>query len=130
MPNIFFAKPQGGELIFSNKKALRDFLLSIDKKDVWVRIERMTGKRSDNQNRFYWAYLTIIANETGHTENDLHELFKRIFLPPQFKSILGREVKMPATTTSLNKADFGEYMERICAETGVPIPDPKMFIKE
>ena len=127
MTNIFFAKAKAGELEFSNKKAIKDFLLTIEKKDVWVRIERMTGKRSDSQNAFYWAYLTIIANETGHTENDLHELFKRIFLPPQFKKILGREVKMPATTTKLDKIEFGEYLDKICAETGVPLPDPKKY---
>lgn len=126
--NIFFAKAQGGELIFSNKKVIREFLETIEKKDVWVRIERMTGKRSDTQNRFYWAYLHIIANHTGNHENDLHELFKRIFLPPQYKTILGREIKMPASTTTLNKVEFGEYMERISAETGIAVPDPKKYI--
>lgn len=130
VPNIFFAKAENGELNFSNKKVIRDFLSSINKKDVWVRIERMTGKRSDNQNSFYWMYLTVIANETGHTENDLHELFKRIFLPPEYKKILGREIKMPATTTKLDKNEFSEYLDRICAETNVPIPDSKLFIKE
>lgn len=128
--NIFFAKEEKGELKFSNQKVLHDFLELNKKKTFWVRIERETGKRSDTQNRFYWAYLRIIANHTGNSENDLHELFKRIFLPPQYKKILGREIKMPASTTNLNKIEFGEYMDRISAETGIAVPDPKAFVPE
>ncbi|MFA6314951.1 MAG: hypothetical protein WC648_01095 [Candidatus Paceibacterota bacterium] len=125
--NLFYAKSTKGELIFDNKKAIQDYLFTVDGKALIVKIERETGRRSQSQNNFYWSYLTIIANETGHTENELHELFKRIFLPPQYKTILGREVKLPASTTNLNKVEFGEYMDKICAETNVPIPDPNLF---
>ena len=32
---------------------------------------------------------------------------------------------MSPSTTKLSKAEFAEYPECICAETGVPVPDPQ-----
>jgi hypothetical protein len=62
--------------------------------------------------------------ETGDNADDLHEFFKRKLLPPVFKTIRGEEIKLPASTTDLSKSDFAEYLDRICALTNVPLPDP------
>jgi hypothetical protein len=123
--NIFYAKSEKGHLVFSNKKALQDFLHSVEGKQLAVSIGKERGIRSDNQHRYYWAYLRIIANETGHTEDELHQLFKRLFLRPNIIKVLGREIKVPATTKELSKIEFGEYLDRICAEVNIPLPDPK-----
>ena len=80
--------------------------------------------RSTQQNSFYWLYLGIIESETGNNANDLHEYFKRIFLPPKIINVFDKEVKIPNTTTELNKIEFGEYLDKICAMTNVPIPNP------
>lgn len=100
---------------------------------VVLSIQRIKGFRTLSQNAFYWMYLTIIAQEFGDNENDLHEVFKRKFLPPRFVRLTstGDEVKLPATTTTLSKNDFSEYLDKICGITGVPIPDPKLagFVK-
>lgn len=121
--NLFSAKSIKGKLEFSNQKVIEDFLYANDGKEFWVRLDRTTGKRSLSQNNFYWIYLEIISKENGHTAKELHELFKRLFLKPQFTKVLGRELKLPASTTELSKHDFGEYLDKICAETGVPIPE-------
>ena len=34
-----------------------------------------------SQHHLYWMYLDAIAHETGHTPEELHEHFKRKFLP-------------------------------------------------
>lgn len=125
---IFYATSRDMKLVPDNQKAWLDYLLSVDKKKLVVSIEQEKWVRTASQNNFYWAYLRIIANETGHTEDDLHSLFKRKFLPPEFVTILGIEIKRPASTTKLNKAEFGEYMDKISAMTGVPIPDPKLLV--
>ena len=95
-----------------------------------VTISLPKNTRSGQQNRFYWLYLQIIERETGNTAYAMHETYKRIFLPPQFLTIKIKgketEIKIPASTTKLSKIDMGDYMERICAETGVPIPDPAL----
>lgn len=82
------------------------------------------NKRTLTQNRFYRVYLEMIEAETGNSADDLHEYFKRKHLAPRFVEIMGKEIKLPASTTTLTKTEFGDYMEKICAECGVPLPDP------
>jgi hypothetical protein len=128
MSNIFYGVSRDMSFRPDNQKAWLDYLLSVDKRKLVVSVEQEKWVRSASQNRFYWSYLRIIANETGETEDNLHSLFKRLFLPPEFVTILGVEIKRPASTTKLDKIAFGEYMDKICAKTGVPIPDPKLLV--
>jgi hypothetical protein len=94
-----------------------------------VRVELPKLERTNTQNNYYWLYLDVIAKETGDYPQALHEFFKREFLPPRTIKvhINGKEIerKIPASTTSLSKIEFGEYLDRICALTNVPLPDPQ-----
>jgi hypothetical protein len=94
---------------------------------ILIRVEEEKTVRSLRQNRFYWHYLQVIAEETGNLSDDLHEYFKRKFLPPRYIKVLNDEIKIPASTTGLSKAEFIEYMDKICALTNVPIPDPSLL---
>lgn len=89
------------------------------------RLEPIESLRSMRQHRYYWLYLGIVSLETGHTPEELHEWAKREFLPVRYATVLGKDVPVTASTTNLSKTDFGEYLEKICAETGVPLPDPQ-----
>lgn len=121
---IFYFKNNHGIIEWTNKRALFDYLLSHEdyKGEFVAEIDKVKAKRSLDQNAFYWLYLGVIEKETGNTATDLHELFKRKFLPPIPKKILGTEFKIPASTTTLNKSEFTEYLDKICAMTNVPIP--------
>jgi hypothetical protein len=90
----------------------------------YISIDLDNPKRSSTQNNYYWTYLGVIAQDTGDTANDLHEFFKRKLLPPQFIKVRGEEMKIPASTTDLDKGQFTEYLDRICALTNIPLPDP------
>jgi hypothetical protein len=79
------------------------------------------GERS-NMNGYYWLYIGVIADETGDNPNELHEYFKRVYLPPKYVKVLGREVKLPASTTDLTGQEMMHYMMQIEGLTGVPIP--------
>jgi hypothetical protein len=89
-----------------------------------LRIEHVEPVRSMSQHRFYWVYLEVMSQETGHTTEELHAWAKRKFLPHRFATVYGQEVELEPSTTTLKKAEFSEYLERICAETGVALPDP------
>lgn len=105
-----------------NKARLQEELSQNEGKKY--KLEKIKSKRSLNQNSYYWMYIGIIERETGNESNDLHEYFKSRFLPPKFIKLKGKEHKVPRSTTELNKVEFGEYMEKICAECNVPLPDP------
>lgn len=100
-----------------------------DKPKVWVRIEEEKPRRSINQNSFYWLYLAQIEKETGNEAQDLHTLFRQKLLPPKIIVVKGRAYETPKSTTDLNKLEFGEYIEKICAMTGVQIPDSEKYLK-
>lgn len=66
-----------------------------------------------------------IANETGHTPEETHAWAKAKFLPKKFAKMLGEDVELSPTTATLSKLEFGELLDRIAAEAGVPLPDPQ-----
>lgn len=88
-------------------------------------LEKYRVSRSTQQNRYYWAYLTIISKDLGDDPNSLHEYFKRKHLSPRFISALGKEIKIPASTTKLSKGEFSDYISAIELECGVPSPNPE-----
>ena len=93
------------------------------------RLEPLENKRTLLQNAFYWVYLEVIARETGNDSEDLHEYFKEKLLPRKIVKITGKKGSYDfarlSSTTKLNKVNFGEYLEKICKLTGVPIPNPE-----
>ena len=98
----------------------------MEEKTLVFDIDELKNKRSLSQNFYYWTYLGIIENETGNSADDLHEIAKRKFLPPRFvKSLDGKEIRLPGSTTGLSKTEFSEYLHKICAWSGVPLPNPE-----
>lgn len=93
-----------------------------------VRIEQVSNKRSDNQNRYYWAVLDIISEHTGHTSEELHRLFKGLFLPKKEVKLGGETYFLAGSTTDLSTQEFMDYIDRIGAkiapmELALPNPD-------
>jgi hypothetical protein len=82
-------------------------------------------KRTVTQNSYYWCYLGIVEPETGQLATDVHEWAKRKFLPARFITVNGEEIRIPASTTDLDKIAFGEYLDKLSAEISVPLPDPE-----
>lgn len=98
-------------------------------KDVRITISDPLKTRSHPQNRYYWGVvLTMIAAETGHITEELHEFFKDKFLPRVYVSVAGQERQIPKSTTSLDTMFFEQYLEQIRAfaatELNMRIPLP------
>lgn len=122
MVPVFRAKIEDGIIRYYDKAKFHEWFLSL-KGEVEVIMRPLKANRTDRQNRFYWAYLRIISNDTGDSENDLHEYFKRVHLSPQFVTVLKKEIKLPASTTRLKTNEFSEYIKKIEKETGILAPD-------
>ncbi len=77
--------------------------------------------RSNQQNKLYWKWMTIIGGEIGHTKEEMHYVFKRQFLadkmPPlqkdEFMEYLQGLSKELATTRRLDKKEMMEYMDKV-----------------
>ena len=93
-----------------------------------IEVKVQKKRRTVPQNALYWMWLSIIAEHTGDDAESLHEAFKRMFLPKSFRMVMGREVEVDITTTTLSTADMAAYMQRLEAfaaqELGMTLPHP------
>lgn len=94
--------------------------------DYRITIERLDQQRTTEQNRFYWAMLQEIAEETGNSPEVLHDSFRTMFLidwstvPPRVRS-----------TTELDVRQFISYLDMILAylgsEMGITVRQKREF---
>lgn len=108
---------------------LRGWLQFLEQKDghkVVMNIGDDKAKRSLDQNALMHLYIDVIARETGHDHEELHRIFKGLFLPKKKVTLNGVDYWLTGSTTELTKAEMREYLDKICALTNIPIPDTKL----
>jgi hypothetical protein len=100
---------------------------------VGIKKDRKT--RSLAENRYYWGIvLTYLAEETGYTKEETHQLMQRMFLRYDKEMSNGTSESFVRSTTSLNTLEMEEYLEKIrifaISELGTYIPLPGEIIYE
>lgn len=91
-------------------------LLALNPLKPWrVEIKRHQERRTLSQNKLLWAIYTEIANETGHSSEEIHEYCKATFLPKRIVSFDGKDYEIVGSTAELDKPAFSEYVERVTA---------------
>lgn len=134
---MFIATARDKKLDFGTETSRAKFLEWLEQNEgKKIKLEPVKAKRSNPQNAYLWGVVyETISHDTGHTAEELHEIYKRMFLKPKYIEYNGKEIKVPASTTNLNKIEFGEYLERIFAEAGnlgihVPTPDEAGYVSD
>jgi hypothetical protein len=99
-----------------------------------VGIRKYRAKRSSPQNRYYWGVvLAYLAEETGYTKDEVHQLMQRRFLR-YTKDVFDGSEEFVKSTTSLNTIEMQEYIDQISifaiSELGVYIPQPNEIAYE
>ena len=129
-----FGKIEGGKLILHNRRRFEQDIQECKDQEVIVIIKKR-GRRSNQQNAYYWAVVVaecrLRFKELGHRleADEVHQFLKEKFLPvhilDEFGTILAT---LPGTTTTLNKTEMSDYIERIrewAAQTlEINIPSP------
>lgn len=93
------------------------------------------NKRSNPQNRYYWGLVVPLVQMgikelgTEITKEECHELLKARFNTEELVNTeTGECIKLPRSTTNLNKEQFSDYISKIqqfASEfLNVVIPDP------
>ena len=98
-------------------------------KRVEIKIQRLKSTRSVQQNRLYWLYVTMIADELGYNKNEMAEIIKYKFLKKERVDEGTAEVfEYIGSTTKLNKTEFADMVNSIIqwsAETfNIILPAP------
>lgn len=87
--------------------------------DYEMRLERKKATRSHQQNRLYWGViLRALADHTGYSTDELHEICKAKFLPKRLAVADGNgeivgEFVIGGTTTTLSTKEFTEYLDAV-----------------
>ena len=108
------------------KKACMDYIQGLE--HGWaVQIKKHVKSRTVAQNSLMWMWLNIIAQETGNSEDDLHEIFKLKFLGSETVEAFGYKIERTKSTTKLTTAEFTSYLDKIDAlmfSIGITLPKP------
>lgn|SRR3990167_3438522 len=128
------ASVRNGKLFIRNRRQFDQQIAQM--KEGWevaVAVTRRRATRSLAQNAFYWGVVVeLIAEHTGYTPDEVHDLLKAMFIPKRLAVQNGNgeikgEIVVGGSTRAMNTIEFGEYMESIkrwAAETiDVVIPD-------
>ena len=126
--NFFYGKIENERLQIEKPKAFNIFLEKNEGKEVELQISKKIKHRTDTQNRYYWALLNIISDDTGADVDSLHDTFKAKFL-------VDRTGKFPVvmSTTKLSTLDFGDYIEKIrmfVADFGISLPSSDEYYEK
>lgn len=128
----FYAKLRDGKIVFDNRKIFDKTLAQYEDGKIIVEVRREKNKRTLDQNAYYWGVvLKTISIDTGHTEQELHDVLKA-YIPKKTMPFIKKDgstinVSVPRSTTELSTGEFSEYIERIRAkfamEFGIIIPE-------
>ncbi len=120
---------EGGEVVPNSPKYAKGHLSLYEPCEVIVYVERRKRDRSKEQNGYYWAVvLTFIAEHTGYSVEELHEIFKSKYLSKK-RLWRGTYILTTSSTKELTTNEFAEYLAEIIFEAGelgiaVPPADP------
>ncbi len=101
--------------------------LNLDK--PWsVTINPYVKKRSLDQNALMWKLTTLIAEETGHSKDEMHSILTHMFLAPRSIEYQGT-IYERYETKNLPTDEMSAYIERLYAfaagELGLLLPIPE-----
>ena len=109
-------------------KAIRDIKLE---DNIAVEIKPYVAKRSIDANALYWTWIDVIAEYTGYTKDEMHDVMRARYLPLNFRVVDGIKLNELTSTTTLNTKQFSDYMREIEAfavENDIRLPYPEELI--
>ena len=111
-----------------HKKEAIKYIDSIFAQDKRVTVVITKEKRTLDQNRLYWLWLTCIAQNTGNDKDSLHEYFVWKYLQPELIQVFDKMIYKRLSTTSLDTKKFIEYLNKIQVfantELAIELPNP------
>ena len=116
------------------REAIKQYIDKLPDGDYEGEVHKRKKMRTPPQNRTYWMYLACIEAETGQDKDDLHNFFRKKFLPCETVNFGADELTKRTSTKKLTTVQFKDYTDRIVAfaatELSIILPDPNDLIFE
>ena len=108
-----FGKILKGKIVFDDKaKFINDVAKMSDGIRVVIEVREAENVRTNNQNRLWWSWMTIIGNELGYDKNSIHDILKYKFLLRE-EMIDGEIHQSLKSTTTLTKKEFQKLTQDV-----------------
>ena len=108
-----FAKIKKGKIVFDDKaKFLNDVSEFHEGARVVIQVNEAQDVRSNQQNRLWWQWMEIIADELGYNSEEIHEIVKYKFLIYE-ETIEGDSHQIIKSTSTLTKKEFNRLTQDV-----------------
>lgn len=99
-------------LLIRNRMQLQAECEKSGLKEFEVIVKSKSKNRSNQQNRYYWACVSIVANELGYSREEMHSIIGFKFLKREKVDENSGEVfEYIESTTKLSTTDFVVFMD-------------------
>lgn len=99
-------------LLIRNRMQLQSECEKSGLKEFEVIVRQKSKSRSGQQNRYYWACVSIVANELGYSREEMHSIIGFKFLKREKVDENSGEVfEYIESTTKLSTTDFVVFMD-------------------
>ncbi len=138
---IFGQIKENGKIYFSKRNQFDDDVKRLFKVGTrcLITVEKVSKKRSNQQNRYYWLVINIIKTELNKnnwklTDKNVHEIMKLRFLKTDIvNESTGEVLPLLKSTSDLSPTEEMEYIADVCTygreNLGCKIPEPNEQIK-
>ena len=103
-----------GILKIRDRNNFDKYLKQFAEKDVTIDIKRKKSKRSDEQNKFFHAWVGLLAEYIGYSSEEMKDILKYKFLRvEEVDEMTGETFVYCKNTSRLNKAEFADFCTEI-----------------
>ncbi len=108
-----FGKILKGKIIFNDKaKFLNDIAKFDNDINIVIEVREAKNIRTNAQNKLWWKWMDVIANETGNNKQEIHSILKYKFLLKE-EMIDGEIHQGLKSTTTLSKEEFSKLTKDV-----------------
>lgn len=124
-----------GTLVFRNPRWVKGMLKQYADCKIRVVFEKMKREKSKEQLGYLWGVVyPEISRHTGHSPEELHEIFKSKFLREK-KVWRGSEITTLGSISQMTTGELAEFITNVILEAGelgieVPPADPAYQFKD
>lgn len=112
-----------GKLSFSSR--LKETIAGFPDGKYRLIVKKQVRKRTLDQNAYMHVLFQLLADETGHTLEEMKRIEKERHLPKVKLYMYGTVYERPSHTSDLSNPECSEFIEKIiadCAELGIHVP--------
>ena len=123
--SVFRLQVVDGKLSFPDKEILQKKLESLKDGLYTLHLTKKSRLRSNQQNRYLRALYTIVSNETGYSEDDVHAMMGQRFLLIE-KKVGVHIMKFVRSTASLDSKEMTDHIEKVrkfWGDEGIFLPE-------